>query len=119
MHDLHDTTKRASPTHCEICGEVGIASQRAYFTNVGTTNDQLVAAGMDWAMHRAAGDARDVPSRRVAFELASKVLGRRASSEESIVVQQAAREFHRQAAAASFAAVGETATSAPNGRPHA
>jgi acyl-CoA synthetase (NDP forming) len=115
MLDLHDTTNRVQRPQCEICEEVGKPPARAYFKAVGTTtNEQLVAVGMEWAMHCAKGDPRDLPSRRVAFELASKVLGRRASSAESIVVQQAAREFHRRAAAASFLAVGATTTSAQN-----
>jgi len=114
MLDLHDTTNRAQRPQCEISEEVGNASRRAYFSSVGTTNEQLVAVGMEWAMHRAEGDPRDVPSRRVAFELASKALGRRASSQESIVVQQAARDFHHQAASASFRPLTETTTSAQN-----
>ena len=96
---------------CEIRREVGIASRRAYFEDVRTTNDQLVAAGMDWAKHRAVGEARDMPSRRAAFELASKALGRRANSHESVVVQRAAREFRRQVADASLLALNETVRS--------
>jgi len=91
MRDLHDTTKRADRLQCEIREELGNATLRAYFRFVTPTNEQLVALGMQWAMHRPEGDQRDVPSRRTAFELASKALGRRASSEESIVVQRAAR----------------------------
>lgn len=67
------------------------------YPTVSTAHEQLVALGLDWASHRPTDDRRDVPSRRLAFELASRALGRTASLEEAMLVQRTAREALRDA----------------------
>ena len=50
----------------------------------------LAAVGATWAQARLRTE-RDVPSRRAAYELARRALGRHPSEEECIAVQRAAR----------------------------
>lgn len=50
----------------------------------------LAAIGASWAKTRQEND-RDTPSRRTAYELAHRALGRHPSEEECIAVQRAAR----------------------------